>query len=445
MAAAGLGMGWVEGAGTALWWWLAVGSLLGLLVVMSLLWFRERRRPRVCTRGWRRWAEQCLAGSSRRNGAAARSGGGCTASATPSPRADRRRERRRWTTSVESSTRRTWSACGGGWAARAERSRLQWEGGLMLPDGRVRWVSASARPVWRAAGRHWQGVAMDVTRVRRLEAGLSRVDRLMTLGTHAAQIGHELRHPLTVTLTSLACAEELAAPAGPLRDSIRDAREGAEAIREMAEGLRCMSRIHEGRENTRLADVLRASVSATEVVRPRGARIELDLVGSERVELAGTHVQLTQVFTKLLVNARDACRSVEGARIYIEVSEHRDCIHVAVRARGWASPRRMRSASSSPSTPPSRIGRAPGWGCRSALTWSRIWVGASACVARSVGAPPRWCSCQVRGAAICGRGSWRARRPRCPAGGCTHPPGRSLPFRARRGVRNERRAPIGAP
>ena len=183
----------------------------------------------------------------------------------------------------------------------------------------------------------------DVTERKRMRAKLILSDRMASLGTLAAGIAHEINNPLAYVAGNLevvaetfqatecqpskaACIELLAA--------IDDARDGAERVRKIVQGLRSFSRSEdEKRAPLVLADVLEAAIRLTGNELRHRAQLVREL-GPVPLVVADDG-RLTQVFINLLVNAAHAIpeghsddhritvrtRTDEAGRAVVEVAD----------------------------------------------------------------------------------------------------------------------------
>lgn len=127
--------------------------------------------------------------------------------------------------------------------------------GLQLPTGERRWININAKPVLED-GSVTQAVTTftDVTallQLRERERQISRQEHLVTIGTLAAGVGHEINNPLAFIMGNLDfCVEELhaiggSAPSGRVReliDVLDEVRNGADRIRRIVRGLRAFAR-----------------------------------------------------------------------------------------------------------------------------------------------------------------------------------------------------------
>lgn len=178
----------------------------------------------------------------------------------------------------------------------------------------------------------------DVTERRDLQTRLAVADRLISVGTIAAGVAHELDTPLAYVTTNL---EHLAAALPPLlpeaavpgvRDALGEALEGVERLRVIIEDLRPFLRVP-GCEPAwaDLEAVLRSCVGMTWNQLRQRARVERDVAPLPPV--AGSPARLAQVFVNLLLNAAEAippgaphanvirvvARVLEDGRVAVEV------------------------------------------------------------------------------------------------------------------------------
>ena len=150
---------------------------------------------------------------------------------------------------------------------------------------------------------------------RRIEEHLVVSDRMVSVGTLAAGVAHEINNPLATVLANLELATretgDLIRELGELprllelRDELRDAREAADRVRTTVRDLKVFSRPDdESHGPIDLQRVLDSSVRmAWNEVRHR-ARLVKDYQPAPSVE--GNEARLGQVFLNLIVNAAQA-------------------------------------------------------------------------------------------------------------------------------------------
>ncbi len=173
---------------------------------------------------------------------------------------------------------------------------------------------------------------------------LAHLDRLASLGTMAATLGHEINNPLTYLLSGIdfvereltTLAEEL--PENRLSkvlDSLTELRLGAERVTSITRSLRAAARREPGR-STKLALPFLLSTAATIArgeIEPR-AQLREDYQVTPLIE--GDETTLTQLFVNLLVNAAQSIDQVAGKPNEIQIRTRTDggCAVVEVQDTG---------------------------------------------------------------------------------------------------------------
>jgi PAS domain S-box-containing protein len=186
-------------------------------------------------------------------------------------------------------------------------------------DGSYRWIE------WRCAPFAERGLiygaARDITARREAEVGQAQLqkhlvaaERLVSVGTLAAGVAHEINNPLGYVMSNLdMLIEEIRALAGgsssgrmkELEEMALDAREGSERVRKIVRGLKTFSRPEAERRavmDVRPALELAVNMAFNEI-RHR-ARLVKDYGDAPLVEV--DDARLGQVFINLLVNAAQA-------------------------------------------------------------------------------------------------------------------------------------------
>jgi PAS domain S-box-containing protein len=204
------------------------------------------------------------------------------------------------------------------------------------------------------------GIAHDITERKRLETRLFLADRMVSVGTLAAGVAHEVNNPLAYVIGNLdyartKLAEVLAgqAPIAELPDvlsSIDDSIEGTSRMREIVRDLRTFARAEEAEPApVDLSRVIDVSLRMTQHVIKHRARVE-KTVAPDVPPVHGNSSRLGQVFVNLLVNSAQAMPpsrdpaenritvriSTEGAkaaRVVVELSDNGVGISEAVRRR----------------------------------------------------------------------------------------------------------------
>ena len=221
--------------------------------------------------------------------------------------------------------------------ARNGENDFEWHYRLLMPDQSIKYLHAVARATRDQHGQlEYIAAIQDVTPRRLSEEArdkarseLAHVARVMSLGTLAASIAHEINQPLSGIVTNAGTCQRMLAAAPPnvdgaletARRTIRDANRASEVI-------------------TRLRALFSRKKTATESVDLNEATrevIALSLSGLQRnqvvvhAELAehlplvmGDRVQLQQVILNLLRNAADAMNAIDDRPRELLVRTERD-------------------------------------------------------------------------------------------------------------------------
>jgi signal transduction histidine kinase/CheY-like chemotaxis protein len=173
---------------------------------------------------------------------------------------------------------------------------------------------------------------------RRMHEQLLISDRMVSMGTLAAGVAHEINNPLASVMANLdLAARELAelgeklsigAELSEVREELRDARDAAERIRNIVRDLKIFSRSEEGSKG--LVDIHRVMESTLRMawneVRHR-ARLVKMYGATPRVEASDS--RLGQVFLNLIINAAQAIAEGDAEHNEIRITTSTD-------ERGWA-------------------------------------------------------------------------------------------------------------
>jgi PAS domain S-box-containing protein len=158
-------------------------------------------------------------------------------------------------------------------------------------------------------------VGRDVTEKMQTQAQLMVSDRMASVGTLAAGVAHEINNPLAVVLGNLELAVRDATAMSSemntsprlsdLQESLRDAKDAAQSVRQIVKDLKIFSRAEEDRRTA--VDVHRVLESALRMawteIRHRARLVK---IYGKVPCVDGNESRLGQVFLNLIVNAAQA-------------------------------------------------------------------------------------------------------------------------------------------
>ena len=226
---------------------------------------------------------------------------------------------------------------------------------VLLPDGRVRWVTRLGRIEFDADGKplRERGILMDISKGKHaeLEAARQRHDlahlaRVTTLGELSSSLAHELTHPLASILSNAQAAQRFLAG-----DDV-DLKEVSEILNDIVtEDERAGEVIHRLRSLLKKGEPQKyCDVNLNEVVQDVLKLVRNDLINQDvtaETDLAqnlpsiiGDRVQLQQVLLNLVLNACEAmadCASSER-QLFIASKLEKSAVQVSVTDRGGGIP-----------------------------------------------------------------------------------------------------------
>ena len=220
---------------------------------------------------------------------------------------------------------------------------------IVLPDGRVRWISSHGRVECNGDGKPVlvRGVSLDITARKQAEqelderrGELAHLARVTMLGELSGSLAHELNQPLTAILSNAQAAEHYLAEDAPdlaqVREILADVVAEDERAGEVIRRLRLLLKKGEVQQQT--LDVNEVVIEVLKLARSdltsHGVIVDTALA-SNLAAIGGDGVQLQQVLLNLVLNACDAMAdnvakdrrlsvrtlSAGGAGVRIEVSD----------------------------------------------------------------------------------------------------------------------------
>jgi PAS domain S-box-containing protein len=231
---------------------------------------------------------------------------------------------------------------------RHRRDNPEYEIRLLMPDGRIKHARVFARTIQQTDGRlECIGAVQDVTRQRqagdalnKVRSDLAHVTRVMSLGTLAASIAHEVNQPLSGIITNAnTCLRMLASDPpnvdGAVETARRTIRDGNRASEVIAR-LRALFRKSDLANET--VDIHQAAVEVIALthqdLRRHRVNVQTDFADATLL-VTGDRVQLQQVILNLLLNAAESLKAIDDRDRQIVVrTVVRDDIQVSVRDNG---------------------------------------------------------------------------------------------------------------
>jgi PAS domain S-box-containing protein len=218
---------------------------------------------------------------------------------------------------------------------------------LRRPDGGVRTYDVHGVIVDYEGEPALVSYIVDLTERRAIEERVRFADRMVSLGTLAAGIAHEISNPLAYVLTSVELVASRLRWGEPetLQSHLRDAMEGLDRIRRIAHNLKTFARPDEAARGP--VDVNAVLTSCLEMAKGHlasRARVERDFDGP--LVAWGNEGQLAQVFLNLLINAAQALDESPASRN-----------RVAVRAASAGDAVVVEIADNGPGIPPEHLTR----------------------------------------------------------------------------------------
>lgn len=208
-----------------------------------------------------------------------------------------------------------------------------------------------------------QKVAERTQQLQETQTQLIQAEKLATIGTLAGGIAHEINNPLTAVLANAQLLKLTAAEED--MESIALIEEGAKSCQVIIQKLLKYSR-KSGPEtpfsDVRLEQVLK-NVSAFLAYQFKQENVDVTLDLTEDCVISGNANELEQVFTNLLLNARDAIKEIrpQGA-IHINLVKKNRSAEVRVVDNGRGMPETIKSKIFDPFFTTKDVGKGTGLG-----------------------------------------------------------------------------------
>ena len=207
--------------------------------------------------------------------------------------------------------------------SRRDRSDVQLEFRLQMPDGAVKYVHVAAHIRGDHGQMEYIGAVQDVTERRASEEALSKarselshVARVTSLGVLTASLAHEVNQPLSGIVTNASTCLRMLAADPPNVDGARETarrtiRDGNRAS-EVVTRLRALfSKKSATTQSMDLNEATREVVALSLSELQRGRVILRQELADDLPLVTGDRVQLQQVILNLLRNASDAMSTID--------------------------------------------------------------------------------------------------------------------------------------
>lgn len=214
---------------------------------------------------------------------------------------------------------------GGTWQGASER---------IMPDGEIRAVHATWQrldePIHRAA---FLGIERDITEQRAWESEFQQSRKLAKIGILAEGIAHELRNPLSYTLSAAQLLDGDRLDDEARRQCVQTIATGVKKASVIVDNLLSLGKPRSQVTRTRvtLAQTIREAIEAT-ATHPHSPHTRITQKLARGLAVTGNHDMLVQVFHNVITNALNEMPN--GGEITISGERHADGAHVRVTDSG---------------------------------------------------------------------------------------------------------------
>jgi PAS domain S-box-containing protein len=200
---------------------------------------------------------------------------------------------------------------------------------ICRPDGTIRFLRAIGHHNPSGEVGEYVGITMDITerkraeaereRLRQLESDLARVNRINMMGELAAALSHEIKQPITASVTSANALLRWLAHDPPDLDRARAAasriEEDANRAANVIDSLRSFYKTGTPTER-RLIDLKEIIEQMCGLLRSEAHRHAITIyceVEPDMPKVLANQVQIQQIFMNLMLNAIEAMKDIGGA------------------------------------------------------------------------------------------------------------------------------------
>jgi PAS domain S-box-containing protein len=210
-----------------------------------------------------------------------------------------------------------------------ERSDLEVDYRVVLPDGSTKYLRSVGHPVFSATGElvEFVGTGMDLTerrqaekereRLRQVQADLAHISRATTMGELTASLAHEINQPITAAATDAkTCLRWLAREQPDIGEARESATRMVSAVTRAADIIsRLRQLFKKGAPQTNLVDVSEVIQEMAVLLRSEASRHSVAILSelSESLpRVVADRVQLQQVLMNLMLNGIEAMQDTKS-------------------------------------------------------------------------------------------------------------------------------------
>lgn len=204
--------------------------------------------------------------------------------------------------------------------------------------GRSLVLNIAITPLWADSQEQTGALVVfeDVTERLRLEDQLQQREKLSSIGLLAAGVAHEVNTPLTGVSSYTQMLLNMLPENDPKHALLEKVRRQADRATDIVNNLLNFSRTGSAAEFTTL-DIHRVLDDTLQLLEPQLRRGQIEIVRSYDDELppvVGNSVKLQQVFTNLILNARDSIANGQGRIVLATHNGDEDSLTVEVADNG---------------------------------------------------------------------------------------------------------------
>jgi len=204
--------------------------------------------------------------------------------------------------------------------------------------GRAIVLNIALAPLW--ADSHEQTGALvvfeNVTERLRLEEQLQQREKLSSIGLLAAGVAHEVNTPLTGVSSYTQMLLNMLSENDPKHALLEKVRRQADRATEIVNNLLNFSRTGSAAEFTEV-DIHRVLDDTLQLLEPQLRRSQIEIIrsyGDHLPQVHGNSVKLQQVFTNLILNARDSIANGNGRIVLATKNGEEEALTVEVSDNG---------------------------------------------------------------------------------------------------------------